>query len=187
MTSSIAFWVACAVLLFWAVGAYNRLVRLRGEVNAAFGALDTVLSQQVTLVEHCLPEGQTQPASLFDGMESSFWGGLQSAAHQLQASLALARPRPLVPEGIAALGAAQDVLAMAWERAERDDAHDLAGPRLPPTLTSRRAQLVAQADAATAHFDQAVDRYNQAIAQFPALLLAWLFGFQRGRALRATT
>jgi LemA protein len=30
-----------------------------------------------------------------------------------------------------------------------------------------------------------VGRYNDAIAQFPAALLAWLFGFQPGRGLRA--
>lgn len=184
MTSSIVLWIACAVLLFWAVGAYNRLVRLRGEVNAAFGTLEAALTQHVALVEQCLPEGETQPASLFDGMESSFWGSLQSAAHQLRASLALARQKPLEPDGIAALGAAQGVLEMAWERAERDDAHDLAGPRLPPTLSTTRAQLVAQAEAAAGQFDQAVARYNAAIGQFPALLLAILFGFRPGRALR---
>lgn len=37
---------------------------------------------------------------------------------------------------------------------------------------------------ATEHFNQAVGRYNDAIAQFPAVLLAWLFGFQPGRGLR---
>lgn len=173
------------MLLFWAVGAYNRLVRLRGEVNTAFAAVEAALVQHLALVEKCLPEGETQPASLFDGMESSFWGGLQGAAHQLQASLALARQKPLAPDGIAALGAARGVLDMAWDRAERDDAHDLAGPRLPPALSSTRAQLLAQADAAAGQFDQAVERYNQAIGQFPALLLAALFGFQRGRVLRS--
>jgi LemA protein len=76
------------------------------------------------------------------------------------------------------------VLAMAWERAERDDAHDLAGPRLPDTVTSRRAQLAMQTHAAIDQFDRAVVRYNDAIAQFPAVLLAWLFGFKPGRGLR---
>lgn len=73
---------------------------------------------------------------------------------------------------------------MAWERAERDDAHDLAGPRLPDTLTARRAQLVIQTHAATDQFDQAVSRYNAAIAQFPAVVLAWLFGFKQARGVR---
>jgi LemA protein len=183
MPSSLVTWIAAAVLLFWAVGAYNRLVRLRGEANAAFGVLDGELSKQVQLVTQLLPEGEDHPASLFDGTEGSFWAGLQGAAAQLEASLASARQKPLEPERIAALGAAQSVLCTAWERAEREDAHDLAGARLPDTLTSSRAQLTAQCIAGAERFSQAVDRYNRAIGQFPAVLLAWLFGFKPGRGI----
>lgn len=183
MTPSLVLWIAAAVLLFWGVGAYNRLVRMRAEANAAFAALDAELTRQVELVEACLPPGETQPASLFDGDEPSFWGGLQGAAAQFGASLAAARRRPLDPDGISALAAAHDILTMAWERAERDDAHDLAGPRLPESLTTRRAHIQLQVRSASDQFNGAVHRYNQAIAQFPALLLAWLFGFKPGLGL----
>jgi LemA protein len=74
---------------------------------------------------------------------------------------------------------------MAWDRAERDDAHDLAGPRLPENFSSERQQLESMAQAATERFNQAVVQYNEAIAQFPAALLAWLFGFHPARGLRA--
>ena len=184
MSSSWLWWVAAAVLLFWMVGAYNRLVRLRADANTAFAALEKELAHQVELVNACLPPEEAHPASQFDG-GSAFWGGLHGAAAQFAASLAAARLRPLEPERIAALGAAQEVLQMAWERTERDDAHDLAGPRLPESLSSERAQLVRQTQVATGHFNEAVVRYNEAIAQFPAVLLAWLFGFKPGRGLRA--
>jgi len=177
-------WVLAAVALFWAVGAYNRLVRLRSEANHAFAALESELARQVRLVQECTPPEDEQGQSQFTG-GSAFWGGLQGAAAQLQASLAAAKSRPLDPERIAALGAAQEVLGMAWDRAERDDAHDLAGPRLPEDFSGERQQLVRMAQAATEHFNQAVNRYNEAIAQFPAALLAWLFGFHPGRGLRA--
>ena len=182
MPSSIVLWSLLAVLLFWVVGAYNRLMRLRADAKTAFGALEAELTRQVELVRDQLPGPEaTQPASL-DG-EGSFWAGLHGAATQFAASLAAVRSKPLEPAGIAALSAAQDVLAMAWERAERDDAHDLAGPRLPDTVTLRRAQLALQTHAATQQFNQAVTRYNEAIAQFPAVLLAWLFGFKPGRGV----
>lgn len=74
---------------------------------------------------------------------------------------------------------------MAWDRAANDDAHDLAGPRLPDNFSIEREQLVRMTTAATEHFNQAVGNYNAAIAQFPAVLLAWLFGFQPARGLRA--
>jgi len=185
MSRSLLSWLAAAVLLFWAVGAYNRLVRLRSEANTAFAALDAELVRQVELVQSCLPGHETQPASLSDG-QGSFWGSLEGAASQFAAALAAARHRPLDPDGIAALGAAQDVLAMAWERAERDDAHDLAGSRLPDTVTATRGQLDNQCRATAEQFNLAVSRYNAAIRQFPALLLAWLFGFRSGRPLGST-
>jgi LemA protein len=183
MTSSVAWWTIAAVLLFWTVGAYNRLMRLRAEANSAFAAVEAELARHVALVREQLPPPEaTQPAPL-DAEPTSFWDSLHAAASQVSATLAAARGKPLDPENIAALSAAQDVLRMAWERAERDDAHDLAGPRLPDTVLLRRAQLLLQAHAATETFNNAVTRYNEAIAQFPALLLAWLFGFKPARAL----
>ncbi len=178
-------WVVAAVLVFWGVGAYNRLVRLRAEANAAFAALDALLVKLVELVSTSLPpEADAAPASQFDG-GSAFWAGLHGATAQFVASLTAARHRPLEPERIAALGAAQEVLEMAWERAERDDAHDLAGPRLPEHIGIERAHLVRQAHAAALQFNESVVRYNDAIAQFPAVLLAWLFGFKAARGMRA--
>lgn len=179
MPKSVLFWIAAAVLVFWVVGAYNRLMRLRAEAISAFGGLEAELSRQVELVRRQVPPPEaTLPAPLEP--EGSIWAGLHGAASQCAASLAAAHSRPLEPQGIAALGTARDVLAMAWDRAERDDAHDLAGPRLPDTVTAGRAHLVLQTQAATLAFNQAVSRYNQAIAQFPAVVLAWVFGFKPG-------
>jgi len=183
-TSSFVPWIVAAVALFWAVGAYNRLVRLRSDANAAFAALEAELAKQVKLVHACVPPEEEQAQSQFTG-GSAFWGGLQGAGAQLSATLHSARSKPLDPERIAALGAAQEVLGMAWDRAERDDAHDLAGPRLPENFSGERQQLERMAQVATEHFNLAVLRYNEAIQQFPAALLAWLFGFQPARGLRA--
>lgn len=183
MTSSLLSWVAFAVLLFWSVGAYNRLVRLRSDANGAFASLDVELTRQVALVHECVGPAAAAPVSQFDG--TGFWGGLEGAAGQLSASLAQARARPLDPERIAALDAALEILRMAWERVERDDAHDLAGPRLPQNVAMEREQVARQVHAAGEAFNGAVARYNEAIGQFPALLLARLFGFAPGRRIAA--
>ena len=183
MQTSFVPWAVAAVSVFWMVGGYNRLVRLRSGANAAFHALESELSKQVHLVVSCIPPEEEQQASQFSG-GSAFWGGLQGAAAQMAASLTAARSKPLDPERIAALGAAHEVLTMAWDRAERDDAHDLAGPRLPADFGMERQQLLRTTIAATENFNQAVHRYNEAIGQFPALILAWLFGFHPARGLR---
>lgn len=183
MTNSVMLWTTAAVLLFWAVGAYNRLVRLRAEANAAFATVDAELARQVELVHTHLPSADGVQPPPVDAEDTGFWASLHAAAAQLGATLAAAQKRPLDPERIAALSAAADVLRMAWERAERDDAHDLAGPRMPDTLLQQRAQALLQAHAATEAFNITVAKYNEGIAQFPALLLAWLFGFHPARAL----
>lgn len=175
MTSSLLPWVLAAVLLFWVVGAYNRLVRLRADVKAAFQAVDAELQPLAQLaVTLASEEGRPLP---------SYAEAIQGASAQLLACLAATRGRPLEGERIGALAAASEVWDTAWDRAEREDAHDLAGPQLPETLIALRARRVQQAQAAAGRFNEAVDRYNEAVSQFPAVLLSWVFGFKRGRAL----
>lgn len=183
-TSSLLPWGIAAIVLFWTVGAYNRLVRLRSQAKATFAKLDAELTRQLQLVQTCIPPEEEQQASQFSG-GSAFWGGLQGAAAQLAATLQSAKARPLDPDRIAALGAAQEVLTMAWDRAEHHDAHDLAGPRLPENFSSERQQCVRMTIVAAENFNTAVTQYNEAIAQFPAVMLAWLFGFHKARGLRA--
>jgi LemA protein len=185
MPKSLLSWTVAAVLLFWAVGAYNRLMRLRAEAHTAFAAVEGEFAKHVELVRKHLPGAElTQPAPL--DQESTFWAGLQGAAGQFATALAAVHHRPLDARRVAALNAACDVLVVAWQAAERVDAHDLAGPRLPETVLARRAQLALQTHAAIEQFNTAIGRYNAGIAQFPAVLLAWLFGFKPGLGLDAS-
>lgn len=187
MSASPVFWIGAAVLLFWAVGAYNRLIRLRAAALQAFAGVEAPLCAQVELVQDCLPPSATPALAqddddLLDDM-ASLWSGLGAATSQFAASLAAAKGRPFEPNAIAALNAAIGVLHMAWQRMQQDDAHDLAGAALPESLQSQWQQIDTQYRAAAALFNDAVANYNNAIAQFPALLLAWLFGFRPARAL----
>jgi LemA protein len=112
----------------------------------------------------------------------ALWAGLAGAANQFGASLAVARQRPLDPDSIAALDTARQVLVMAWQRVQ-DEAHDLAGAQVPQTTQVQWQLLVSQSAVAADSFNLAVTSYNEAIAQFPALLLASLFGFKPARTL----
>ncbi len=180
MISSLLAWLVPAILLFWCVGAYNRLVRLRGEAKAAFAAVEAELLRHIELAQD-LPHDDDDLAR-FTGHQP-LWNQVRAATARLTSALASARARPLDPQGIAALQSAGEVLALAWERAEREDAHDLAGPRLPEAISASRAQVVRQVQSAAQAFNAAVTRYNHAIQQFPAVLLAWVFGFKAGGTL----
>lgn len=184
MPWSFVLWFVLGVLLFWSVGAYNRLVRLRSAALEAFATLDAQLMKLVDLLQSSLPAAAsppavTQPGDLL-GDVASLWDGLRSALSQFMASLAAARAHPLDRDAMAALSAAQGVLAMAWQRLQHE-AHDLAGAAVPETLQLQWEQLALPARVASEHFNLAVARYNEAIAQFPALLLARLFGFKAAR------
>lgn len=186
MSNPLVVWGIAAVLLFWSVGAYNRLVRLRSDANEAFAALAAELAKQAELVHASMPAsmiatGLTQPDELLDEV-TQLWSGLRAAATQLTVSVAAMRPRPLQPEAAATLSEARDVLLTAWVRVAQE-ANDLAGSSIPEALTLQWQQLSAQARAAGENFNHAVDRYNAGIRQFPALLLAELFGFKAGRGV----
>lgn len=51
LPDSMVGWIVIAVLLFWFVGAYNRLVRLRAAVLQAYATLDAALRKQLDFVQ----------------------------------------------------------------------------------------------------------------------------------------
>lgn len=184
-------WILLALLLFWAVGAYNRLIRLRSAALQAFGGLDTYLVRWIALL------GEYEAARATPGMSGTpgasgpatppddGHAALQAAATQFGASLAVARARPLDAGAAAALTAAMQVLDTAWQAIVREAAQaseGVAPPALAPWV-QRREQLALHSGQAQQAFNDAVAQYNQAIAQFPANLLAWLFGFKKAQTL----
>lgn len=178
--------IVLALLLFWAVGAYNRLIRLRSAVFQAFGALDAQLVRWVALLAEYeaarrLPDGEGVPRSAADDAHAA----LVAAATQLSASLAVARARPLDEGAVAALATADEVLETAWQallRAAAQASEGVAPPALAPWI-HQREQLALHTGEARRQYNVAVQHYNQGVGQFPASLLAWLFGMKKGRSL----
>ena len=186
-------WISLAVLLFWAVGAYNRLVRLRSAALQAFGALDAHLVRMIAML------GEYEATSLPAREPSDARAALWAATTQFGASLAAARARPLDGQATAALQTADQVLDTAWQAVVRAGSADPTGPvavsgvvcegspvRPSEALaawTARREQHMAHNALARQQFNDAVTQYNGAIAQFPANVLAWLFGFHKARPL----
>lgn len=184
--SSLVFWGLLAVAFFWAVGAYNRLVRLRAQVGLAFAALDAQLVRQLVWVQGCLPPAlrggaPAQPVRA-EGAVDAAWASLQAASEQFAHSLAGARTRPLDSAAIAALSSARGVLETSWQRVWTLG-EDPDGLALPEPLLGQHEQLLAQALPLCEAFNGAVRGYNEAVGQFPALLLARLFGFRQAGTL----
>ncbi|GAA4332054.1 hypothetical protein GCM10023165_06600 [Variovorax defluvii] len=190
-------WIAGAVALFWFVGAYNRIVRLRSGALQAWAALDAALVRQLDFVQARLAEAPAaQPAGHADGQPDA---SLQASASQLVTLLAAARVKPLDPSRIAALGTALHVMLMAWQRLYPDDvvSFDADGTLSRPAPLGGREELAAggaapmawpepsaAAEIARNQFNLAVDQYNGAVGQFPALLVAWIMQLRPAAPLR---
>jgi LemA protein len=174
ISESFLWWSLAAVLLFWSVGAYNRLVRLRSLALHSFAALATPMQRYAEIVQSC-HVATANPAETAPQAPAQAWAGLHGAQAQFSASLSVARTRPLDGAAINALAAADTVLQMAWLRINSDsgDACALLLTEATQTQWHETRQQVRHAAQSFAH---AVRNYNAAIAQFPALLLAWLFG-----------
>lgn len=178
----LGWWIAAAIAVFWLVGAYNRLVRLRSLALQAYATLDAALVRQLDFV-------QVRAAAAHGGDPA-----LQAAVHQLAALLAATRLRALEPGAIAALATALRVLLAAWQRLHPEQVmhFDIEGTLSRPAplaagegadAASPAAALAwpepsAAAEVARGQFNLAALEYNSAIAQFPALLVAWVFGLR---------
>lgn len=175
----LSWWMAAAIAVFWFVGAYNRLVRLRSLALQAYSTLDAALVRQLDFV-------QARTAAEHGGDAA-----LQAAIDQLITLLAATRLRALEPAAIAALATALRVLLEAWQCRHPDQVTSFAvdGTLSRPTpLAGAEAvaaasatptmgwpQPSAAAEIARGQFNLAALRYNAAIGQFPAVLVAWAF------------
>lgn len=196
--SSPLFWIAVAILLFWALGAYNRLMRLRSAVAQSFGGFDAHMVRLVALLGEFDAAQEVQRGLAPTDAGGQEIAALQGATIQLSASLAVARARPLDVDAVAALVAARDVLQASWRSAMGKLQPSVSTPdgaqtaQEPPELAVtallsiwqvRWDEHTVQNEQAIRVFNEAVRYYNAAIVQFPANLLAWVFGFKAARSL----
>ena len=178
---SLWFWALLALLFFWAIGAYNRLVRLRSTVVKAFAVLDEQLVRQLVWVQGCLPEAMrggavTAPGELQDEVTAA-WARLHAASEQFAVALAQARAQPIDVPGMASLVMAHEALRTAWGATLAEAVPADAVPS-SERLQARWLRLLHQSLPLRTAFNDAAQSYHQAIAQFPASLLARLFGFK---------
>ena len=172
MFFSSLWWIVLAVALFWAVGAHNRLVRLRSAAAQAFGALDAHLVQLLALL--ATYEAAQASAGAPPAAQRS---ALQAAAAQCAQALAGARAHPLRTAAVAPLSQALQAVEAAWADVT-GQLPTLAVPAGTDPWTLRWEQHHARTLQARTHFAAAVAQHNTATGQFPARLLAWLMGFR---------
>lgn len=173
----------CAVLLFWAIGAYNRLIRLKNIIANAFGQIDVQLKRRHDLIPNLVDGAKKYLVHERETLEAVI-----AARNQARAASDVARNRPTHAPEVLALAAAEQVLGSSLGRlfavaeAYPELKADATIRELSEELTSTENKIVF---ARQAYNDSVLD-YNHAQAQFPALLVARLFGFAPSAILQAT-
>jgi LemA protein len=178
------FWLFIAVVMFWSVGAYRRLVGLRTAVNRQFAVLEELMLRYQALVQEATTAAVTAPSgwqtAISPELGASHRTRLQVAANLSAMALARMQEHPLEPSSSIALVATSRDLQDAWEALTHPDVYYVS---VPAELTQRWAELGIAIQPDLQRFNQSVLNYNEAIAMFPATLMARLFKFKPGRIL----
>lgn len=163
-----------AVLVFWMVGAYNRLVALRNRIGGAWKQVDEVLQRRGDAVAPLV-------AALRDGLvgEGAALDALLSAQAQVAAAADGLRPRPMVADASEAVVRAEALMAAASARVLA--LLDLQGELARDEAVAPHVQVLREAEPRLAFarqlFNEAVQAYNDAARQWPTRWLTRLYGF----------
>jgi LemA protein len=175
MSTTVLFGLLAATGVFWCVGLYNRLMRLRARALDALGSLEKNLRSYTSLMAVQFPdeEGSYIPLE---------WAGLVSGVKALDACCKAARGLPLQPLPLQMLAQTVDAIDTQWTLL-REQPADLAGPTMPEAMQKLWEEAALKVRTARGGFNQIVDRYNESLHQFPASLAVAVMGFQEAGKL----
>ena len=172
-----------ALLTFWAVGAYNRLVRLKNTIANAFGQIDVQLKRRYDLIPNLV-----EAAKKYLSHERETLEAVITARNQAKTASDAARSRPANALAVTTLAVAEQALTsslgslFALNEAYPELKADQTIRELTEELTSTENKVTFARQA----FNDAVLDYNNAQGQFPAVLVAKVFSFVPAAMLQAT-
>jgi LemA protein len=185
MSGSLLLWLTMAMLVFWAVGLYNRLMRMRARAFGALGSVEKHLREyiELTLELTMNSQGESGYQTVVQTQESASQGSLLSAELEiLDRALKDARQKPMAIEPMARLQQALTALQQGWEGLLTMPG-DLAGPTIPEDMQARWSAIAHQVETSRNEYNQILHEYNESVAQFPARLIVGLLGVRPGGRL----
>ena len=180
---TLVFIVLAAMLVFWAVGAYNRLVRLTNIIANAFGQIDVQLKRRYDLIPNLV-----DAARKYLEHEQATLEAVIAARNQARSASEKVASRPGKADAVIALAAAEQTLDSSLGRlfALAEAYPDLKADETIRDLSEELTSTENKVGFARQAYNDAVLDYNNAQGQFPALLVARLFGFAPSAMLQAT-
>jgi LemA protein len=168
------------LMLFWAVGAYNRLISLRNQFNNSFSQIDVQLKRRYDLIPNLV-----ETAKAYMKHESQTLEAVILARNQAVAANAQAAADPASTSAIQQMASAESTLGaslgklFALSEAYPDLKANQNMMQLTEELTSTENRIAFSRQA----FNDAVMVYNTALEQFPGSVIATIAAFKRAELL----
>ena len=159
-------WIVLGVIVIavlWALSIYNRIVAMSQRVNQSFADIDVQLKQRHDLIPNLI---------------ETVKGYAQHEKSTLDAVIQ-ARNSAMTAQGPAQVAAAENQLSGALRQlfALSEAYPDLKANTNFVKLQDELSDIENKLAAARRFFNNAVSEFNAAIQQFPAVILAGMFGF----------
>jgi len=167
--------VILAVLVFWVIQMYNRLVNLRNRVRNAFSQIDVQLTRRYDLIPNLVEAVKGYMAHERNTLEAVIEARNSAVSAQKQASA-----DPTDPAAIKALAAAETSLGGTLGRlfALAESYPDLKANQNMMQLQEELASTENKVAFARQAFNDSVMTYNNACENFPSNTIAGMFGFK---------
>ena len=181
MVTIIILLVIILAIVFWIVGAYNRLVALRNQFKNAFAQIDVQLKRRYDLIPNLVETAKGYMKHERETLEAVI-------AARNQAVTVNANLDPTNAAAVQQLSAAEGALSSSLGKlfALSEAYPDLKANQNMMQLTEELTSTENRIAFARQAYNDNVMQYNTSIEQFPGSLIANNFGFKSAELLQAT-
>ena len=172
--------VVIAGAVLYGIGIYNALVAGRNRFKNAYAQIDVQLQRRYDLIPNLV-----ETAKGYLKHERETLEAVMQARNQAQSASRAASARPDDAAAIGALSAAEGILTGAMGRllAVAEAYPDLKANTTMQQLMEELSSSENKIAFSREHFNEAVTDYNNEREQFPANIVAGMFGFQPAKLL----
>lgn len=171
------------LVLFWAVGAYNRLVGLQNQCKNAFAQIDVQLKRRYDLIPNLVETAKGYMKHEREALEAVI-----AARNQAVSANAKAAANPADPEAMHTMAAAEGLLTTSLGKmfALSEAYPELKANQNMMQLTEELTSTENRIAFARQAYNDGVMQYNTSREQFPGSIIAGMFAFKPAELLEST-
>lgn len=171
------------LILFWAVGAYNRLVSMRNQFKNAFAQIDVQLKRRYDLIPNLVETARGYMKHERETLEAVI-----AARNQAVTANAKAAGDPGDAAAVQQMAAAEGTLSASLGKmfALSEAYPDLKANQNMMQLTEELTSTENRIAFARQAYNDGVMQYNTSLEQFPGSIVAGMFAFRPAELLQAT-